>query len=261
MSKITKNMTRIIYRSGRKIKHQMPAILSITAIVGVAATAVTAVRATPKALRLLEEAEELKKDKLNKAETIVAAAPCYIPTALIAVSTMACILGAHVLNRKQQASMAAAYAMLDTSYKQFRNKVTELYGAEAVKNVEADIAKDNYKDEYAPEDDKLLFFDSYRKKYFYSTKEKVLTAENAANHWLAIYGSVTLNEFYRLLGLPDVKDGDILGWDACYFVEWKDYSFIELTYEKVTLDDGLECIIISYLDDPINLEAYWDGCY
>lgn len=103
-------------------------ILTCTGAVGVVATTITAVKATPKALTLLEKAEEEKGKKLTKLEKVKVAGPGYIPAILIGTGTLACIFGADILNKKQQASLMSAYALLDSSYKEYKKKVKELYG-------------------------------------------------------------------------------------------------------------------------------------
>lgn len=83
-------------------------------------TAVMAVKATPKALRLIEEAEKEKGKKLTKTETVKVAWTPYIPTVLVGASTIACIFGANVLNKRRQAALMSAYALLDSSYKEYK---------------------------------------------------------------------------------------------------------------------------------------------
>lgn len=110
------------------LQHNTLVILSGLASIGVVVTAVTAVKATPKAIQLLEEAEKNKGEELSKWEKAKATALTYLPSILIGGTTIICIFGAQSLNRKQQASIMSAYAMLDQSYKDYRRKLKELYG-------------------------------------------------------------------------------------------------------------------------------------
>lgn len=125
------------------IKKNGATILTCVGVIGVVATAVTAVKATPKAMVLLNNAKREKGEPLTKLEMIKVAAPAYIPSILIGTGTMACIIGSNVLNRQHQAALVGAYTMLDQSYKEYRNKVDELYGEEAVKQIEEELEKDH----------------------------------------------------------------------------------------------------------------------
>lgn len=152
-------------------------ILAIFGSIGVVATTISAVKATPKALRRIEDAEKEKGEELTKLEKFKHAAPAYIPTAIIGASTIACIVGANMLNTKSQASIASAYALIDHSYNEYKKKVGELYGEEAEQNVVKEIARDEY-DGYIPEEDEQegdqLFFDFNAMRYFKSSMDRVV---------------------------------------------------------------------------------------
>ena len=116
-------MNNLIHRSKHFLSRNGSTILTIMGGVGVVATSVMAVKATPKALQLLDKAEQEKGEKLTKLETVKVAAPVYIPTVLIGTSTLICVFGANVLNKHKQASLASAYALIDTSFKEYKKKV------------------------------------------------------------------------------------------------------------------------------------------
>ena len=107
-------MTNLFEASKLFFKRNGSFILTCIGAVGVVATSVTAVKATPKAIKLIEKREQEKGEKLTVLETIKVAGPAYIPSLAIGVSTIACIFGANGLNKKQQASIMRAYALLDT---------------------------------------------------------------------------------------------------------------------------------------------------
>jgi len=151
-------------------------LLTIIGAIGVVATAVTAVKNTPKAQYLIQKAEYEKDEELTTLEKVKAAAPAYIPTAIVAGSTIACVLGSNILNKQTQASMASAYALLDASYKEYRRKVIDIYGENADSEVLEQLAKDDYEEEVIDDlpDGELLFWDSNSGKYFTGTIEDVL---------------------------------------------------------------------------------------
>lgn len=244
-------MNALLRRSERFIKRNGATILTCMGGIGVVATAVTAVRAGSKATLRLNAAAEEKGEELTTSEKIKVAGPVYIPTVVLGVSTIACIFGANVLNKKQQAGLASAYALVDASYKEYQAKVKELYGTEADKNVKNEIVKERYELEKKAEGDKQLFYDMFSERYFESTMDKVLAAEYELNRLLSKDCGVYLNEFYELLGIDRVDYGDYLGWSTFAIVEMYYYSWIEFSHEKVVMDDGLECTVIYMNREPI----------
>lgn len=151
-------------------------LLTCIGAVGVVATSAMAVKATPKAIELLKTAEEEKGDKLTKMEIVKTAAPAYIPAAVTGVATIACVFGANVLNKHQQAAMASAYALLDRTHKAYSNKVEELYGEDSSAEIKEALAKDEYEevaDEERSEGNEL-FFDFNTLQYFEAPYDEVV---------------------------------------------------------------------------------------
>ena len=244
-------MSKSLHRAAQFLKRNSSTILTGIGGVGVAATSVMAVKATPKALRLLEEAKKEKGEDLTKYEVIKVAGPSYIPAVIVGMSTIACIFGANALNKRQQAALMSAYALLDSSYKDYKKKVNELYGESADKHVKEEIAKDKYEDKKPKvSDNKRLFFDEYSGRYFESTMEDVLRAEYELNRMLSRDWGVFLNEFYELLGIETTDYGDFLGWSSCELCDTYWYTWVEFEHQKVVMDDGLECYIITMLTEP-----------
>ena len=239
-------------------KKNASTILTCVGGAGVIATSVTAVKATPKALALLENAKEEKGEELTKKEKIKIVGPAYIPAVLIGVSTIACIFGANALNKRRQAVLMSAYALLDNSYKDYKKKVEELYGEDADGHVKEEIAKDKYEENPHPvEDGMQLFYDEFSQRYFNATTEQVLRAEHEINRMLSTDYGIYLNEFYELLGIDRVDYGDYFGWSAGEITESYGYCWIDFHHKKVIMDDGLECTIISMDMEPIlNFEDY-----
>jgi hypothetical protein len=244
-------MNKLLHQTGRYLKRNGSTILTCIGSVGVVATTVMAVKATPKALKLIEEAKEEKGEDLTKLEVVKVAGPVYIPTVITGVSTILCVFGANTLSKKQQASLMSAYALIDNSYKDYKKKVAELYGEEADSRVREELAKDNYEeDKIEVEDNKQLFYDEFSERYFESAIEDVLQAEYEINKLLATFGGVYLNEFYDLLGIEKLNYGDHLGWSTFMMIETSWYAWLDFEHTKVTMDDGLECTIISFGYDP-----------
>lgn len=245
---MNKNLTRL--------RRLSPAILTTLGILGVVGTAATAVKATPKALKLIKiRKEELKTDKLEPIELVRVSWKCYIPSALIGAGTVACIVGIGTIDRRNQAALTSAYAMLNESYKQYRQAAKKVYGDDADNKIHAEMAKDAmvhtsdwgyqvYNMDMDSDSEKLLFYDLTTKRYFTTTMAAVLNAEYHINRNLALRGECSLNEWLSFLGLDDVENGDEMGWDINKMVEEMDSYWLDFDNQKTLLEDGLECITI-----------------
>lgn len=246
-------MNGLLSKSQMFLKRNSATILTCVGAAGVIATTVTAVKATPKAIGLLEKAKEEKGEELTKLEVIKIAGPTYVPAAVLGVSTLACIFGANLLSKQGQASIMSAYALVDGAYKDHRKKVAELFGTEAGDQVKAEIAKDKYDDKCVEqlEEGKRLYYDYYSEQYFEATPYQVQKAEYEMNRMLMMDDAVYLNEWYFQLGLDKLEHGDDFGWNTSANMDAYWQTWIDFHHQKVTMDDGLECIIISFVQDPM----------
>lgn len=239
-------------------KRNASTILTYVGGAGVITTSVLAVKATPKALLILEAAEREKGEALTKMEVVQAAGVVYIPPLLVGVSTLACIFGANILNKRQQAALTSAYVLLDSSFKNYKGKVDDLYGEGTDDHIREEIAKDQYKDEEieATDDGKHLYYDDFSKRYFRSTKETMLEAECILNKSVIDDCGATVNEFYEMIGLDKIDGGDILGWSAPQLFETYWSSWVNFRHELVENEEGEEFTII-YMTEPMpNFEEY-----
>lgn len=238
-------------------KRNASTILTCVGGIGVVATAVVAVKDTPKAMQIIEKKTEEKGEDLTTIEKIKVAGPVYIPAVVIGVSTLACIFGANTLNKRTQASLMSAYALLNSSYNEYKSKVEELYGEGADARIKGEVARDKYNsDDISRDDEKLLFYDYFSERYFESTMEEVMQAEYDINRELHTKDYAYLNEFYDLLGLDHIKSGWDLGWSmgASLSHYWK--TWIDFRHEKVEMEDGMECYIITMTEPIVDFEEY-----
>lgn len=252
-------MNKWLHRSQKFVKRNASTILTCVGGVGVVTTSVMAVKATPKALALIEEAKQEKGEELTKLEIVKVAGPTYIPSAVMGVATIACIFGANALNKRQQAALMSAYALLDNSYKDYKKKVGELYGEDADLKVRQELAKDDYDEEEdgSEEDDgKHLFYDQYSGRYFRATNETVLTAKYEINKVLNDDCYASLNELYDLFGIERLDHGDYIGWSSAQMFDTYWESWIHFWLEKTDLEDGMECYIVHYTDPLPDFENY-----
>lgn len=235
-----------------------PTILSCIAAAGVVVTAIMAVKATPKAMRLLEAASDEKGEELTKTEIICTVGTVYIPTILIGLSAISCIFGANVLNKRHQATLTSAYALLNQSYRQYRKAAITVYGEDADSKIIAQVARETYISAegyslYHPELDResedVLFYDSYSQRYFNAPMASVINAQYHINRNLALRGYVSVNEFYEFIGIDGIDGGDELEWSLDELME---SGIIWLDFENVPtkMEDGMECYIISSTFSP-----------
>ena len=244
-------MSNLLSKSQLYLKRNAPTILTCVGGVGVVATAVTAAKATPKAMRMVEFAEAQKGESLTRLEKFKVAGPVYIPSAVLGVSTLACIFGANALNKRQQAALMSAYAMLDSSYKEYKKKVKELHGDEAANEVVRKVAEDKYNPAEVKGDGKELFYDEFSGRFFKSTIEEVQRAEYNLNRDLVLRDWVNVNEFYDYLGLDHVDGGDKIGWSTYMNMDMYWQSWIDFSNSKTKSDDGKEYYIVTMFQEPI----------
>ena len=252
-------MDGLVNKSKLYLQKHASTILTFLGSTGVVLTTVTAVRATPKAMQLIEEATDEKGEELTRLEIVKTAGKVYIPTVLSGTATIACIFGANILNKRSQALISGAYALLNESYDKYRSTVRTMYGEDTDDAIIARMVEDT-KDVYISADcsrlytpdedesDKILFYDDMSKRYFNSTMANVINAQYHINRNLTLKGEVSLNEFYEFLGLESVEKGDILGWGSEFFSSG--YMWLDFKNSISKLDDGLECFIVSCLYSP-----------
>lgn len=249
-------MNSLLRSSQLFIKRNSSTILTVAGGIGMVTTTVLGIKATPKALTLLEDAKKEKGEELTKLEKVKTAAPVYISTVITGAATLSCIFGANMLNKRQQASLISAYALLDNSYKEYKNKTNELFGEDANDRIKEEIAKDKY-EETKLKDDEVLFFDCFSERYFKSTLTKVSQAEYNVNRNIHMRGWAELNEFYEDLGIDDFDKYKAFGWaeGGNYDMYWQ--AWVDFNHTKLDLNDGSECISIMFFQEPyVGYEDY-----
>lgn len=241
-------MNRTIWVLKKRIENSSPAILCTIASFGVIGTTITAIKATPKAEKLKKEAN---RRMLSLPEKILYIIPAYVPSIAIGSGTIICIFGANALNRRKQASLISAFAILEESYKEYRDKAAELLGSDSVKEITGEIVKDHLKKEEVEASPELpLFYDLYGNRYFNRTMEEVRDAEYHLNRNFILRGYTDLNEFYTFLGLEKTDFGGTVGWSMDAGFAFYGYQWIDFEHELITLEDGLECYVIAYPFEP-----------
>lgn len=266
---MSKNLSvqKVLHKTELCIRKYSPVALSCIASIGVIVTAFAAVKVTPKAVDLIHADSRKKHDgdpyAYSKKEAIVSAWKCYIPAVAIGASTIACIIGANALNKRQQAALTGAYALVRRSYNEYKDKLKELYGEDAHNAIVDSIVKEKCKDisitstggwynstldfgdGMEPEITRT-FYDAFSQRYFESTIEKVIQAEYHLNRNFMFAGTIPLNDFYEFLGLEKTEFGDTVGWSSVN----GDIYWIDFNHHRLTLDDGMEIYAIEMVFEP-----------
>lgn len=126
------------------VKRNSATILTCAGAAGVVATSVLTAKATIKAVDILEAAQKEKGEELTKTEKFQVVAPVYIPPVLLGIGTITCIFGANIINKRVQASLISAYSLLDSSYKEYKEKVNDIYGEDADATIEKELMLDKH---------------------------------------------------------------------------------------------------------------------
>lgn len=246
------------------LQRSSPTVLTCLGASGVVVTSILAVRATPKALRKIQQDSRINHDgnpnAYTKIEAFKSAWVYYVPATAVGTATIICIFGANILSRHQQAAITSAYALINNTYQDYKDKVKELYGEETHQKIIDSIAKETCKDVYISSPgfcgsssldfdehdskDNRLFYDVFSKRYFESSVVRVIEAEYHLNRnwWI---GNACLNDFYELLGLEPVDGGNELSWFPEDGICWIDFD-----HHKTVLDDGLEVYLVEFVFAP-----------
>ena len=232
------------------VKHS-PAILVGVGVTGMIGSTILAVKATPKALKLIEESkEEWELDKLSKKQVFKLVWKLYLPAAITTVASAGCIIGSCVVNDKRNAALATAYSLSERAFRTYRDEVISTIGEKKEQELRNSISqKEVEKDK--PDSNTIILTskgntlckDTISGRYFRSDIDTIKKICNEANRRLLTENYISLNEFYDLLGLDKVKDGDYIGWNV-------GNGFIEVSFDACISPDDEPCIVMDYNDTP-----------
>lgn len=199
----------------RLIKRNSPKILTFVSIALSAAACLYSAKGTTKA-------EELKERERpgTASEKLSIYVRSYWPAG-------ACLFGSatlSVLSNKASenilASVIAAAGIAESRFNSYRQVVREKYGKEKEQELYMEVVDDDWgitpplpskTEDY---DNHEVFYDAYSERYFVSSVEKVQQAMYHLNRNFAMRGYAFLNEYYDMLGIEKIPEGDSVGWEA-----------------------------------------------
>lgn len=243
---------------GGKVSTYSPEILMFGGIGLGVATVYLACKGTLKLEDTLDECKEdisearetSEKKELTKAYASSAAkvARVYSPAAATGMLSVACILTGHHILRKRELAVAAAYKVLDDSFKSYKKRVAEKYGEEIEKKIRHGVEEKEFEVEEETKDGKkktkkvkkevvtmpsvyAKFFDEGSPDWSSSPEQNLYFLkhqQNYANDLLQARGHVFLNEVYDMLGIPRSEAGCVVGWslksDGDHYVDFGIYD-------------------------------------
>lgn len=247
-----------------KVVKKSPTLLIGLAAGGVIATAVMAAKAQPKVDKaVLKKKEEIFKEnpdllkkvdvaeyKLSFTDYIKVSWRLYLPTAVTAGATIACMVGSNTINGKRTAALATLYSVAEYGAGQFQEKAIEMVGKNKVNKIKHEVAKKYVED--SPYEDAvkakqvvftnkgdMVFYDTLSGRYFKSDIEKIRQTINNINQELRTEVTTTLNDVYFAFGLETVELGQNVGWDI-------DNGLLEIEFTSVLANDNEHVTVMTY---------------
>ena len=251
----TKTLRKSFKKAQLTVRKHSPEILMVAGVIGTVAGAVMACKETLELEDVLDECkqekmeleeqyamcEQYSEDALKKDQvklTIKQAAKIvklYAPSVIMEVTSIGVIFASNDIMRKRNASMAAAYATLNSMYKRYRQNVIESYGEEVDKDMRfgvkhekvTEIDEDGNKvkiDARIVDLDNTALAISDYSRFFQggcrgfdenSGRYNILYLKGIQamfNNKLIADGYVMLNDVYRELGFDTIPEGWSIGW-------------------------------------------------
>jgi|WetSurSiteA1Bulk_404760.scaffolds.fasta_scaffold00900_16 hypothetical protein len=240
-----------IYVLSKVVSKESPTLLIICGVSGFLTSLALVHNAGIKAARLIDDTEVYYNKELTKKEMLELTWKCYIPSVISSTVTLACFLGAHSINLKRNAAIAGLYTITEASLKEYKAKVIETIGEKKEEKLRGEIDQARLLANPLESDSQViitgngetLFYDSLSGRYFKNNYDTVNRLLNEFNRDLMIQNSMSLNEFYHLIGLMHTEMGRNTGWDI-------EYGLITILYSAKITSDGKPCIVMNFDPNP-----------
>ena len=256
--KFMNGVNRTLSKAGFQIKKHSPEILIVAGIAGVVTSAVMACKATTKINDILDQTKEevgkvndalanekIPEDAYSKEDakkdlaiiyiqTGVKLVKLYGPSLILGALSITSILASNNILRKRNVALAAAYATIDNSFKEYRGRVIERFGKDLDRELKYNIKAKEISETTVDENGKETTVTktvpvveseepSDYARFFCEgcagwTKDPEMNLvflkqqQNWANELLKTRGHLFLNEVYDMLGIERSKAGQVVGW-------------------------------------------------
>lgn len=215
----------------RFLKKNGPLLLTIGSCAGVVASNVLTAKAVLKADNIL--------DGIRDANTRKDVIKAYIPPVAVSGATIAMIIGAHMMNKRIQAGLIAAYGLLDATFKAYRAQQEPDIDVITMRDIRKDAVENQLPEimEKCPGEGYILWKDDFRKRPFWARETDILKGVNFINKCLLDPNSghwcVGLDEFYSGFTKGEDEPQDALyGWTTDYMWEQWDCNLIEVDWTE-----------------------------
>lgn len=287
-TELIEKVSRSVHKIGFKLKKHSPEILVAVGVVGTVASVVMACKATLKVTEVVDEAKELiddihegvEQEKMTAdgevytqevanrdllivyAQTAWKLVKLYGPSVAIGTASIGCMVASNNILRKRNVALAAAFTAVDTSFKEYRNRLIERFGEngkaldrELRYNIKAKEIEETVVDEDGNETvvkktvevvDPNVTHDIYSivfcegnlgwTKNAELNKVFLLNQQRQANDRLRMEHFLSLNEVYDMVGAPRTSYGQLAGWvyteDSSIGDNYVDFGIFNLNSEK-----------------------------
>jgi hypothetical protein len=236
----------IINNTKKAMQANSPQIFTGLGITGVVSTAYLTGRASYKAALLIDWNEGNagthadRKQRYKERGKLVW--KLYIPPVACGVATIGCIFGLSRVTSRRATAAAAAYAIAERGFEEYRDKVEEQLGKGKEQKIRDSIAQDKVEKNsgnviYVGRG-LVLCCELHTGRYFRSDMEALKKAEREINQLLLSDLYVMMSEFYDLIGLPHTSMSDYMGWDSG--------RGLELFFSTTLSEDGEPCVAFDY---------------
>ena len=301
---ITTKFSRSFKMAGLKLKKHSPEILIVAGVIGTVTSAVMACKATTKLEGVLSESkekidaihhykknpeelpegteyteEDSKKDlAIVYTQTGFELVKLYAPSVILGTLSITAILTSNNILRKRNVALAAAYATVDKSFKEYRGRVVERFGKELDRELRYNIKAQEIEETVMNEDgtettvkktvnviDPSTIDDSSRIWYegnpgwskdpefnlMYLKKQQAFATEK-----LKTEGYLLLNDVYEMLGYAKTGLGYQLGW---IYNEKNPIGDNFVDFGIYNINDPLKAKFLAGYETSILLEFNHDG--
>lgn len=143
----------------------------------------------------------------------------FVPPVALGVVTAGCIIGANSINARRTAVLMSAYTLTDRTLREYQETTLETVGEKKEGEIRQKIAErqvkaDDRGNQIIVLEKNVLCYDTFSGRYFQSNAEAIRKAENDINLACINGEPQSMNDFYFLLGLPQIEMGSNFGWNT-----------------------------------------------
>jgi len=250
-------------RIGAVLTQKNTELLVGLGIGGFTASIVTAIRATKRAQIKIESAREERVtnhfneetghwetsvvNDLTKLEEFKIAAPCYIPTTILAAASATVIVVGTRNALAGKAAIATAFSALSEEYRDYRRSVEETVTAEKKKQIDDKVNKKIIEraesvgaiDSVITTPGDVVVYERLTGRTFSSNQDKLIKITNELNRRMRTENYISLNDFYDEVGLSQTAIGYEMGWNI-------DRGYIDPRFGATLDSKGRPCMTLDF---------------